>query len=97
MSLSFLAGFCPPVFDVLDATEPCAGDEPGFRAEPEPFCTACGANAGIFWLYGEEWRYYHPGIDPDGKPEIYDLGHAPVIGWRTAESIVPAPAVWNSG
>jgi len=53
MSLTFLAGFCPVVFDeVLEAAEPRAGGEPGLRAEPGPFCTACGANAGIFWLYG---------------------------------------------
>jgi len=94
MSLAFLAGFRPAVFDaVLDATEPCADDEPDPSREPEPFCISCGAHAGIFWLLGEEWRHYRPGADPNGKPEVYDPGHAPAIGWRTPENASLAAAV----
>src|SRR5262245_49325701 len=61
-SLEFLAGYRPRVFDAaLDATEPGAGGGPDPSREPEPFCTVCGADAGIFWLLGEEWRHYRPG------------------------------------
>jgi hypothetical protein len=62
LSLAFLAGYRPRAFDAaLDATEPCAGDEPDPAREPEPFCTVCGANVGIFWMLGGEWRHYRPG------------------------------------
>jgi len=92
MSLAFLAGLRPSVFDaVLDATESCAGDEPDPGREPQPFCKECGASAGIFWLLGEEWQHFRPGADPDGKPEVYDPGHAPVIGWRTGQVARPRP------
>jgi len=87
MSLEFLAGFRPAVFDaVLDASEP--GDEPDPGLEPEPFCTECGACAGIFWILGEDWHHFRPGADPEGRPEVYDPGHTPVIGWRTAKGTV---------
>jgi hypothetical protein len=85
--LAFLAGFRPAVFDaVLDAAEP---GELGPCRDPEPFCTECHANAGIFWLLGDEWQHYRPGADPDGKPEVYDPGHTPVIGWRTPAADAP--------
>ena len=85
--LEFLAGFRPSVFDaVLKAPEP--EPDPGF----EPFCTECNAHAGIFWLLGNEWHHFRPGIDPDRKPEVYDPGHDPIIGWRnTAGNVVPRP------
>jgi len=84
-SMEFLASFRPAVFDaVLDETEPRAGGEPDPGREPEPFCTECGSNAGIFWLLGDEWHHFRPGADPEGKPDVYDPGHAPVIGWRAA-------------
>jgi hypothetical protein len=85
LSLAFLAGYRPRVFDAaLDATEPCADDGPDSSPEPEPFCTVCGGNAGIFWLLGEEWQHFRPSAGHEGKPEVYDPGHAPVIGWRVA-------------
>ena len=94
LSLAFLADYRPRVFDAaLDATEPCAGGEPDPSREPETFCTLCGADAGIFWLLGEEWRHYRPGTRSGEKPEVYDPGHTPVIGWRTGGSKVPAIAV----
>jgi hypothetical protein len=83
-ALAFLIGYAPGIFDaVVTATEPCADDEPDPSLEPEPFCTACGGNAGIFWPLGEEWRHYRTGTGLAGKPEVYDPGHAPVIGWRS--------------
>jgi hypothetical protein len=94
MSMAFLAGLRPSVFDaVLDATESCAGDEPDPCRDPEPFCTECGACVGIFWLLGEEWHHFRPGADPGGKPEVYDPGHEPVIGWRTVKATQPGLTV----
>ena len=90
LSLAFLAGHRPRVFDTaLDATEPCADDGPDPSNEPEPFCTTCGGSAGIFWLLGEEWQHFLPSARHEGKPEVYDPGHAPVIGWRVAANEVP--------
>jgi hypothetical protein len=94
LCLEFLAQHRPRAFDAaLDATEPSAGGEPDPSLEPEPFCTLCGANVGIFWLLGEEWRHYRPGTRSGGKPEVYDPGHAPVIRWRIGGNEVPDIAV----
>lgn len=93
-ALAFLIGYAPGIFDaVVTATEPCLDDEPDPSLEPEPFCTACGGNAGIFWPLGEEWRHYRSGTGSGGKPEVYDPSHAPVIGWRSGGNGVPVPAV----
>ena len=90
LSLAFLAGYRPRVFDAaLDATEPCAGDEPDPSLEPEPFCRTCGGYAGIFWLLGEEWQHFRPVAGGERKPEVYNAGHAPVIAWRVAGTAVP--------
>lgn len=73
LSLAFLAGHRPRAFDAaLDATEPCADNEPDLSHEPRPFCTVCGADAGIFWILGGEWRHYRHGTGSDGKPKVYD-------------------------
>jgi hypothetical protein len=91
LSLAFLAVHRPRVFDVaLDATEGCPDDGPDPSLEPEPFCRTCGADVGIFWLRGEEWQHFRPGLGHEAKPEVYDPGHAPVIGWRVAGNEVPA-------
>ena len=86
-SLVFLAGYAPGVLDViLTATEPCLDEErPAGHDALEPFCTECGAAAGIFIGRGNEWLHYA------GRPETanvqpYTAGHEPVIGWRIAAS-----------
>ncbi len=85
VALRFLAGYSPATLDaVLDATDPCDG-EPGSYG-PEPYCTRCGAAAGIFAAHGGDWRHYRWDNAPGTKPEVYDAGHAPVIGWRLAQS-----------
>jgi len=41
--LIWLLGYDSRTFDaVLDAVEPCAGDEDPFGSEPEPACGICG-------------------------------------------------------
>ena len=49
---------------------------------PEPYCTACGASVGIFLAHGGDWKHYRWDYAPGSKPEVYEAGHAPVIGWR---------------
>jgi hypothetical protein len=56
-------------------------DEPDRR---EPCCTSCGADVGVFWGHGDGWHHWRPA--EGGRTEIFDAGHAPVIGWREAAS-----------
>ena len=86
-SLAFLSGYAPGVFDaVLTATEPCLDDLlPPDADALEPYCTSCGAKAGVFIARGGDWRHY-AGDPMDGTAEPFDAGHAPVIGWRPAEN-----------
>jgi hypothetical protein len=86
-SLVFLAAYAPGVLDViLTATEPSRCDErPAADDTMEPYCTRCGAAAGIFIARGNEWLHY------TGRPETADVrpyttDHAPAIGWRIAIS-----------
>ena len=53
----------------------------------EPFCTACGARAGIFTGRRGAWLHYG-GQPEDRDVQPYDPGHAPVIGWRPTPGIV---------
>lgn len=80
--LAWLAGYDAGIFDaVLDAAT--AWDDcgrPVERFETEPYCVVCGAQAGVFLALGDNWRHYRG----DGKPEPYDAGHIPVVGWRPA-------------
>jgi hypothetical protein len=98
-AVRFLAGYSPPALDtVLDSTNPGddgglgdygpdPGDDGGLGDYgPEPYCTRCGAAAGIFAAHGGHWQHYLWGYAPGTKPEVYDAGHAPVIGWRPARS-----------
>lgn len=86
MALRFLAGYSPSALDtVLDATGPC-NDEPAADYGPEPYCTVCSAQAGIFSANGGDWRHYRWDHAPGSKPQVYDAGHAPVVGWRPARS-----------
>jgi hypothetical protein len=93
-SLVFLAGYAPGVLDViLTATEPCLDDErPADEDSLEPYCTSCGAAAGIFISRGNEWLHYA------GRPETADVrpyatDHKPVVGWRIATSPIAEVAL----
>ena len=93
--LLWLAMNFPAVCDaMLDKTEFDAIDDEELPCgEPEPYCTACGAAAGIFTAYGDSWRHYWWDYAPGSKPEVYDAGHDPVIGWRPARDPQAAPAL----
>ena len=53
----------------------------------EPFCTTCGARAGIFTGRRGAWLHY-AGEPSDRDVRPYDPGHAPAIGWRPTPGIV---------
>ena len=58
---------------ILTAIDSCPADD-GEDAL-EPFCTTCGARAGIFTIRGGDWLHYTGELDDyDLKP--YDPGHA---------------------
>jgi hypothetical protein len=84
--LIFLSGYAPGVLDaILTATEPCLDDQfpPDSDAE-EPYCTRCGAKAGVFIARGSDWLHYE-GDPMEGNVEPFESDHAPAIGWRPAE------------
>jgi hypothetical protein len=82
-TLAFLSGYAPGVLDaILTATEPCLDDLlPPDEDALEPYCTQCGAKAGVFIVRGSDWRHYS-GDPGSGTAEPFDADHAPVIGWR---------------
>jgi hypothetical protein len=91
MALMFLSSYAPEVFDaVLDATEPFTGGPvTGYSLVDgaEPYCTACGASAGVFPALGDGWRHYR-GDGGTAKAQPYNAGHPPVIGWRPERDTV---------
>jgi hypothetical protein len=82
-SLAFLAGYAPVILDaIMTATEPCLDDlVPPDADALEPYCTECGAKAGVFTALGGDWRHYL-GDAEDRTASPFDAGHPPVIGWR---------------
>lgn len=90
-SLAFLSGYAPGVLDaILTATEPCLDDLfPPDEDALEPYCTECGAKAGVFIARGGDWLHY-AGDPMDGTAEPFETDHAPAIGWRPTKD---GPAV----
>jgi hypothetical protein len=84
--LAFLSGYAPGILDaILTATEPCLDDLfPPDADALEPYCTECGAPAGVFTALGADWRHY-AGDARDRTVKPFDAGHPPVIGWRPAK------------
>jgi hypothetical protein len=84
--LAFLAGYAPGILDaILTATEPCLDDLfPPDADALEPYCTECGAKAGVFTALGDGWRHY-AGDAEDRTAKPFDAGHPPAIGWRPAK------------
>ena len=90
--LLWLAMNFPAVCDaMLDKTECDAIDDEEFPCEePEPYCMVCDAAMGIFTAYGDGWMHYRWDYAPGSKPEVFDAGHAPQIGWRPVPRPEPA-------
>jgi hypothetical protein len=87
-ALTWLSGYSPSTFDAtLDATEPCTDDDtPDPAADPEPYCTICSADLGIFLRFGLDWRHYRGDGTTVGLIELFDPGHAPIVAWRPASA-----------
>jgi hypothetical protein len=88
-ALAFLSGFRPAVFDAtLAATEPCtADDHPDPADDPEPYCTDCGSNVGIFLGGGTDWRHFRGEGTRESPADPHDTDHAPIIAWRPASAV----------
>ncbi len=70
---------------VLGAVDRADEDEDGTEAH----CTVCGQWAGMF-LGMDGWHHFRGDPAPGGKRELYDAGHAPVIGWARPVLLAPA-------
>lgn len=56
----------------------------------EPYCTACGAWAGMF--HGiDGWRHFRGDPASGGQREQYDADHVAVIGWTVPAGRAPVP------
>ena len=84
--LLWLAMNFPAVCDAMlgKAEDDAIDDEDSQCEEPEPYCTACGAAAGIFAAYGREWLHFQWDYAPGSRPEVFDAGHEAQISWRPA-------------
>lgn len=79
--LTWLSWWSPGTFtvvmDYMQYVEDLDAD-----GEPTPHCTACGSEVGIFVRFGLNWQHYR--TTGDGSLELFDPGHEPDVGWRTA-------------
>jgi hypothetical protein len=72
---------------MLDKIEYDAIDDPDPSREPEPFCSECGAEIGIFLRHGLDWRHFSGDGTTAGQIELFDPGHVPVIAWRPGRAL----------
>jgi hypothetical protein len=88
-SLAWLVAYAPRTFDfalvrdrkLVERLQERL-DEAEVDDDPEPYCSACGANAGIFIGHGDAWLHYTGEGTVASPVDLYDAGHAPVIAWR---------------
>jgi hypothetical protein len=89
-SLAWLVSFAPQVFDFALVRDRAMVERLQERLDhqhdddPEPYCSACGAKAGIFIAHGDAWLHYAGEGTVASPVELFDAGHAPVIAWREA-------------
>jgi len=89
-SLAWLVSFAPQTFDFALVRDRKLVERLQDRLDhqhdddPEPYCTTCGASAGIFIGHGDAWLHYTGAGTAASPVELYDAGHEPVIGWREA-------------
>lgn len=50
--------------------------------DPQPYCSRCGADVGIFITRGDAWIHYTGKGTAEHPVELYDAGHEPVLAWR---------------
>ena len=95
--LAYIAGCAPKVFDKALTTRPWSladqlfarieeRDQSEYMAEPDGYCTVCGANAS--WFLGFEgpqhFRGPHKLVTGAERRELFtpEDGHAPQVAWR---------------
>jgi hypothetical protein len=90
--LTWLAWWAPGTFaavmDYMQFVDDHAADgglELDAADDPAPYCTACGSEVGIFIRYSLAWRHYR--FTGQAGIELFDPGHAPRVGWRTAPPV----------
>lgn len=89
-SLAFIATMYPQTFDHALVRDRKLVEQLQDRLDhahdddPEPWCTACGAKAGIFLNHGPDWKHYRGEGTVACPVELFNAGHAPVIAWREA-------------
>ena len=76
--------FADELAERLDARE-----EAEYLAEPEDYCTACGAN--VSWFIGyqgpQHFRGPHKLVTGSERRELFDPGHAPAVSWRESTAV----------
>lgn len=93
-SLAWLLSYSPKMFDyalvrdrkLVERLQERIDHE--YDDDPEPYCSACGADIGIFHGRGPDWHHYRTVSDSRSVSgtgiELYDAGHAPAPSWREA-------------
>ncbi|MGH3279132.1 MAG: hypothetical protein ACRDNW_08350 [Trebonia sp.] len=72
------------VMDYLQFVDDIAADDDpdDDPDDPAPQCTVCGGGVGIFVRFSLNWTHYR--ATDTGGVELFDPGHEPQVGWRTA-------------
>lgn len=81
-----VCGVCGAGYPVAGEDD-LTGDEDEFGHEddePDPYCSACGADIGIFHGHGDGWHHYRGNGTAEAPIELYDAGHAPAVAWWTS-------------
>jgi hypothetical protein len=97
-SLAFIVSQYPQMFDLALACDLELAERLQERLDhqhdddPEPYCTTCGAKAGIFIAHGDAWLHYTGEGTVTSPVELFDAGHAPVIAWRARPQVRARPA-----
>jgi hypothetical protein len=95
--LAYLAGRAPEVLgDAIAAVPSLDADELDDRladAEDDeldrldPYCSACGAPAGIFIGHGDGRHHYRGAGTVESPVELYDAGHDVAVAWRERAAV----------
>jgi hypothetical protein len=89
-SLAWLASYSPQTFDFALVRDTALVDrlnerlDQEYANDPQPYCTSCGVNVGIFIGHGDAWLHYRGGGTVASPVELYDVGHEPTAAWREA-------------
>jgi hypothetical protein len=92
-SLAWLAAMYPQVFDFTLVRDRQLTERLQDRLDqadddcPQAYCSACGADIGIFIGHGEAWIHYCGEGTVASPVELLDAGHEPAVAWRESTVI----------